>query len=112
MSTQTGSVRDYFSALFDGITSTARALYITFKYVWSVKPVSIEYPEVREGLPERARMMLFNDVLNCISCTSCVMACAVDGIFIGFEKVPEGAEIKKTSTCQAFRLKLTQFTID
>jgi len=112
MSTQTGSVRDYFSALFDGITSTARALYITFKYVWSVKPVSIEYPEVREVLLERARMRLFNDVLNCISCTQCAMACPVDCIYIAFEKLPEGAEIKKTSNGQAIRLKLTQFTID
>jgi indole-3-glycerol phosphate synthase len=62
-----------------------------------VKVVSIEYPEVREVLPERARMRLFNDAENCISCTQCAMACPVDCIYITSEKQPEGAEIKKAS---------------
>jgi len=40
------------------------------------------------------------------------MACPVDCIYITSEKLPENAEIKKTSNGQAIRLKLTQFTID
>ena len=109
---ETSSVKEYFGALFDGIATTIKGMWITFRYVWAVKPVSIEYPEVREVLPERARMRLFNDVQNCISCTQCAMACPVDCIYIASEKLPEGSEIKKTSNGQAIRLKLNQFTID
>lgn len=106
------SVKEYFAGLFSGIITTVKGMWITFRYVWAVKPVSIEYPEVREVIPERARMRLFNDAQNCISCTQCAMACPVDCIYIASEKLPEGAEIKKTSNGQALRLKLNQFTID
>jgi NADH-quinone oxidoreductase subunit I len=61
---ETNSFKEYFSGLFNGISTTVKGMWITFRYVWAVKPVSIEYPEVREVLPERARMRLFNDVLG------------------------------------------------
>ncbi len=109
---ETASVADYFRSLYSGVTTTAKGMWITFKYVWAVKPVSIEYPEVREVLPARSRMRLFNDVADCISCTQCAMACPVDCIYIASEKMPEGSEIKKTSNGQPIRLKLTQFVID
>lgn len=106
------SFKQYFVNLFDAIYTTVKGMWITFRYVWGVKVVSIEYPEVREVLPERARMRLFNDAENCISCTQCAMACPVDCIYITSEKQPEGAEIKKTTNGQPIRLLLTQFTID
>ena len=115
MSTETithSSVKEYFSDLFNAIGTTVKGMYITFKYVWGVKPVSIEYPEVREVLPERARMRLFNDAQNCISCTQCALACPVDCIYIASEKMPADAEIKKTSNGTPIRLHLTMFTID
>jgi NADH-quinone oxidoreductase subunit I len=40
------------------------------------------------------------------------MACPVDCIYIASEKLPESAEIKKTSNGQPIRLLLTQFVID
>ncbi len=106
------SVKEYFGALFNAVYTTVKGMWITFRYVWGVKAVSVEYPEVRIVLPERARMRLFNDAQNCISCTQCAMACPVDCIYISSEKLPEGAEIKKTSNGQSIRLQLTQFTID
>jgi NADH-quinone oxidoreductase subunit I len=115
MSTYTiehSSVKEYFQNMFKAIVTTVKGLFITFKYVWGVTPVSIEYPEVREVLPERARMRLFNDAENCISCTQCAMACPVDCIYIASEKLPADAEIKKTKDGTPIRLKLTQFTID
>jgi NADH-quinone oxidoreductase subunit I len=115
MSTYTiehSSVKEYFLNLYKGIFTTLKGLYITFKYVWGVKHVTIEYPEVREVLPDRARMRLFNDAQNCISCTQCALACPVDCIYIASEKLPADAEIKKTSNGNPIRLKLTQFTID
>jgi NADH-quinone oxidoreductase subunit I len=106
------SFKEYFADLISAIKTTVKGMYITFKYVWGVKPVSIEYPEVREVLPERARMRLFNDVQNCISCTQCALACPVDCIYIASEKLPADAEVKKTSNGTPIRLHLTLFTID
>ena len=105
MSTQVqhpSSLKEYFTGLWDGISTTFKGMWITFRYVWAVKPVSIEYPEIREVLPERARMRLFNDTLNCISCTQCAMACPVDCIYIASEKLPEGTEIKKPAMARRF----------
>lgn len=109
---QGSSVKDYFVNLYKGVKTTLVGMWITFKYVWARPSVTIEYPEVREVLPDRARMRLFNDVADCISCTQCALACPVDCIYIASEKYPEGHEIKKTSNGQPIRLKLTQFVID
>jgi NADH-quinone oxidoreductase subunit I len=109
---ETSSFKEYFKSLFETISTTIGGMWITFKYVWAHKPVSIEYPEVREVLPERARMRLYNDVENCISCTQCAMACPVDCIYIASVKRPEGEEIPKASNGNPIRLVLTQFTID
>ncbi len=109
---ETSSVSEYFGNLFRAIYTSAKGMWITGKYVWSHKPVTIEYPEVREVLPERARMRLYNDAQNCISCTQCAMACPVDCIYIASEKREDGAEIPKASNGTPIRLNLTQFVID
>lgn len=106
------TLKQYFVNIADAIRTTFKGMWITFKYVWGVKVVSIEYPEVKEVLPERARMRLFNDADNCIACTQCAMACPVDCIYIASEKRPAGEEIPKASDGSPIRLKLTQFTID
>jgi NADH-quinone oxidoreductase subunit I len=80
--------------------------------VWGKKSVTIEYPEVREVLPPKARMRLYNDTENCIACTQCALACPVDCIYLASKKRPEGEEIKKTNTGHPLKLELTQFTID
>jgi NADH-quinone oxidoreductase subunit I len=111
-SVDTGSFKDYFRGLYQGVTSTAKGMWITFKYVWSHKPVTIEYPEVREVLPEKARMRLYNDAQNCISCTNCALACPVDCIYISSVSRPKGEEIPKTQDGTAIRKILTQYVID
>src|SRR5690606_21123308 len=98
------SFKSYFTDMFNAIYTTVKGMWITFRYVWGVKIVTIEYPEVRTVLPERARMRLYNDAQNCISCTQCALACPVDCIYIASEKMPEGAEIKKTSNGQSIKL--------
>lgn len=109
---QTVSFKQYFVNLFNAVYTTVVGMWITFRYVWGVKVVTVEYPEVRIVLPENSRMRLFNDAQNCISCTQCAMACPVDCIYIASEKQPEGAEIKKASNGTPIRLLLTQFVID
>ena len=74
--------------------------------------MTIEYPEVREVLPEGSRSRLFNDVQNCISCDQCAVACPVDCIYIASKPVPKDAEKIKTLNGTPIRRELTQYTID
>ena len=113
MSTATETtVKEYFSNLFDGVTSALKGMWITFRYVWDTKPVTIEYPDVKEVLPENSRHRLFNDVDDCIACNQCALACPVDCIYIASKRRPKGEEIPKTTDGTAKRLILTQYTID
>lgn len=114
MSTQTNqsSFSKYFTDLFDAIRTSVKGMGITFSYVINQKSVAIEYPEVREVLPDRARMRLYNDVQNCISCTQCAMACPVDCIYLASVPRPAELEVPKTADGSPKRLVLTQYVID
>ncbi len=109
---ETVSVWEYFRSLWQGVSSTAIGMWITFKYVWNYKTVTIEYPEVREVIPDNARMRLFNDVDNCISCNMCAIACPVDCIYISSEKRDPKEEVPKTDDGTPMRQVLTQYVID
>ena len=76
----------YFKNIWTAIRTTFKGMMITFKYVYGVKPVTVEYPEVKEVLPENSRSRLYNDVENCISCMQCATACPVDCIYIAAVK--------------------------
>lgn len=102
----------WFKNVYGAIRTTAIGMGITFKYVWDVKPVTIEYPEVREELPDNSRSRLFNDAQNCISCLQCASACPVDCIYIAAVKRPADAEKIKTKDGTPIRLDLKQYTID
>ena len=102
----------YFANIFRTVYTCFKGLFITFKYVYAHRPVTIEYPEVREILPEKSRSRLFNDVDDCIACTQCALACPVDCIYLASTPRPKDAEALKTSDGTPIRLDLTQFTID
>ena len=102
----------WFKNIYDAVTSVAKGLGITFKYVTSVKPVTIEYPEVRETLPDSSRSRLFNDVDNCISCMQCANACPVDCIYITATRRDKEAPKLKTDDGSPIKLDLKQYTID
>ena len=104
--------KGYFSNIGNAIKSTFKGMMITLRYVYAEKPVSIEYPEVREVLPARSRSRLFNDADDCIACNQCAVACPVDCIYIASTRRPKDAPALKTSNGQAIRLDLTQYTID
>ena len=104
--------KKYFKNIKEAIVSTAKGMAITFKYVYGVKPVTIEYPEVKEVLPEKSRSRLYNDAENCISCMQCATACPVDCIYIAAVRRDKDAPKLKTSSGSPIRLDLTQYTID
>ena len=102
----------YFKNIWTAIRTTFKGMMITFKYVYGVKPVTVEYPEVKEVLPENSRSRLYNDVENCISCMQCATACPVDCIYIAAVKRDKDAPKLKTTSGNPIRLDLTQYTID
>lgn len=102
----------WFRNVYDAVTSVGKGMFITFRYVWGVKPVTIEYPEVKEVLPENSRSRLFNDAENCISCLQCATACPVDCIYITATRRDKDAEKIKTKDGTPIRLDLKQYTID
>lgn len=106
------TLKKWFQNLWRGFSSAIKGMGITFKYVYGVKPVTIEYPEVRETLPENSRSRLYNDVQNCISCYQCATACPVDCIYIAAERRDKDAPKIQTSDGTAIRLDLHQYTID
>jgi len=106
------TLKKYFQNIWNGIKTTVKGMSITLRYVYSEKSVSIEYPEVREVLPEGTRSRLFNDTQNCISCDQCAVACPVDCIYIASKPRPKDAEKIKTSNGTPIRRELTQYTID
>lgn len=106
------TLKQYFSNIWNAITTTVKGMMITFKYVYAVKPVTIEYPEVKEILPPNSRSRLYNDVENCISCLQCAAACPVDCIYISAVKRDKDAPKIKTTSGQPIRLDLTMYTID
>ncbi len=104
--------KQYISNIWNALYTCLKGLSITTKYIWAHKPVTIEYPEVKEVLPDNSRSRLYNDAQNCIACTQCALACPVDCIYIA--SVPRGKDAPpiKTSNGTPIRQKLTQFTID
>lgn len=112
MSTETMTFGQYFGNIYTAVRTSLKGMWITFKYVWNNKTVTIEYPEVREVLPERARMRLYNDVKNCIACNMCALSCPVDCIYISSVKRPKDLDVPKTEDGTAMRQVLTQYVID
>lgn len=102
----------WFKNIWVSVTTVFKGMMITFKYVYGVKPVTIEYPEVREELPENSRSRLFNDVENCISCYQCATACPVNCIYITAVRRDKDAPAIKTKDGTPIKLDLLQYTID
>lgn len=103
----------YFGNIWDVMRTSFKGLWITFKYVLANNPTTLEYPEVKEVLPDGARMRLYNDALNCIACNMCAITCPVDCIYItSFPRPKDGGELPKTTDGTAKRQVLVQYTID
>ena len=88
--------------VWTAVSTVAKGMGITIRYVLTVKPVTIEYPEVREALPENSRSRLFNDADNCISCLQCANVCPVDCIYItATRREKDAPPSKPTAACSS-----------
>jgi NADH-quinone oxidoreductase subunit I len=105
------SFRAYFRTLWLGLSTVAIGMRLTFRHLFT-PAVTVQYPDVRMKLPERARNRLYVNMDDCIGCFQCDMACPVDCIKIETVKALPTDDLGTTSTGQKKRLWVTTFDID
>ncbi|MDI6401968.1 NADH-quinone oxidoreductase subunit I [Balneolaceae bacterium ANBcel3] len=93
-----------FKTIFNGMG-------ITFRHLFK-RSVTVQYPEVRDVLPERVRLKLHVNIDDCIGCRLCERACPVECITIGTIKSTDDDDLGETSTGHKKRLWVNQFDID
>jgi NADH-quinone oxidoreductase subunit I len=101
----------YFNDIFKSVWSVLVGMNITFKHLFT-PAVTIQYPDVKLKLPERARNRLYVNMDDCIGCFQCDMACPVDCFKIETVKALPTDDLGMTSTGQKKRLWVTEFDID
>jgi len=104
-------MRQYLKNTIDGIWTVLVGMKITFKHLF-VPSVTIQYPDVKPQMPERARNRLFVNMDDCIGCDQCARACPVDCISIDTLKSTPDDTPGKTSQGRKKALWVTKFDID
>ena len=104
-------MKQYFKDIFQGVWTVLVGMKITFKHLFT-PAVTIQYPDVKLKLPERARNRLYVNMDDCIGCFQCDMACPVNCFKIETIKSLPTDDLGMTSTGQKKRLWVTQFDID
>lgn len=104
-------MKQYFKDIFQGVWTVLVGMKITFKHLFT-PAVTIQYPDVKLKLPERARNRLYVNMDDCIGCFQCDMACPVNCFKIETIKSLPTEDLGMTSTGQKKRLWVTQFDID
>lgn len=104
-------VRQYFGNVWMAIYTAMVGMRRTFRHLFT-PAVTIQYPDVKLKLPERARNSLYVNIDDCIGCDQCAMACPVDCITIETIKSTPDQDLGTTSTGQKKRLHVPKFDID
>jgi len=94
-----------------GVWTVLVGMKVTFRHLFT-PAVTIQYPDVKLKLPERARNRLYVNMDDCIGCFQCDMACPVDCISIETIKAMPTDDLGMTSTGQKKKLWVTKFDID
>ncbi len=105
------ALKNYFSTIFHALYTVVVGMKITFKHLL-IPSVTIQYPDVKLKLPERARNRLYVNIDDCIGCDQCSMACPVDCITIETIKSTPDQDLGVTSTGNKKRLHVSRFDID
>ncbi|MDP2303762.1 MAG: NADH-quinone oxidoreductase subunit I [Ignavibacteria bacterium] len=104
-------MREYFSNIWSGLFTVLVGMKITFKHLFE-PAVTIQYPDEKPKLPERARNRLYVNMDDCIGCDQCSRACPVSCITIETVKGLPTDDIGKTSNGKKKALWVTKFDID
>jgi len=101
----------YFRNLWEGIYTVLVGMKVTWRHLFT-PAVTIQYPDVKLKLPERARNRLYVNMDDCIGCDQCSMACPVDCITIETIKSTPDVDLGLTSVGTKKRLYVSRFDID
>lgn len=104
-------IKNYFKNTWEGLYTILVGMKITWKHLF-VPAVTLQYPEERAKLPERARNRLFLNYNDCIGCMQCATACPVNCIEIETVKGIPTDMPSETSKGQKKALWVTKFDID
>ncbi len=104
-------MQQYFRDIYVSIYTVLVGMRLTFKQLFA-PTVTIQYPDERRPIPERARNRLYVNIDDCIGCDQCSMACPVNCISIDTVKSVSGDEPGMTSLGTKKRLWVTKFDID
>jgi len=104
-------MKRYLKNTWEGIWTIWVGMMVTFKHLF-VPAVTIQYPDVKLPLPERARNRLYVNMDDCIGCFQCARACPVDCIEIETVKALPTENLGKTSDGKKKALWVTKFNID
>jgi NADH-quinone oxidoreductase chain I len=74
----------YFTDMYQAVSSALVGMSITIKHIWK-KPVTLQFPDERQVMPERFRGFVHNDTQKCDACNICAKLCPVDCIYIETE---------------------------
>lgn len=104
-------MREYLKNTWLGIWTVLVGMNITLKHMFT-RSVTIQYPEVRVPMVDRARNRLFVNMDDCIGCLQCERACPVDCITIETVKSLPTEDLGVTSNGKKKALWVTKFDID
>ena len=71
----------YFADIYQAVRSAVKGMGITIKHIYR-KPVTLQFPDERQVMPERFRGFVHNDMTKCDACNICAKLCPVDCIYI------------------------------
>ncbi len=101
----------YFKNIYEGIRTVLIGMKITWGHLFT-PAVTIQYPDVKLKLPDRARNRLYVNMDDCIGCDQCSMACPVNCITIETIKSTPDVDLGLTSVGTKKRLYVPRFDID